>query len=71
MEVITKLHEMGEEDLASRLEQSMRENNVVNAQSDTGTGDSSALPLGLGPLPPTPDKPTGTKVHLRGKLSDY
>ena len=71
MEMITKLHEMGEEDLASRLEKSMRENSVVNTQSETGTGNSSTPPAGLGPLSPTPDKPTGTKVHLRGKLSDY
>ena len=73
MEMITKLHEMGEEDLASRLEKSMRENSEVSTQSDTGTGKGnlSTQPAGLGPLSSTPDQPTGTKVHLRGKLSDY
>jgi tetratricopeptide (TPR) repeat protein len=71
MEMITKLHDMGEDDLASRLEKSLREDNVVNTEPDTGAGNTPAQPAGLGPLAPTPDQPTGTKVHLRGKLSDY
>ena len=71
MEIITKLHEMGEEDLASRLENALRENKAVNAQADNGTGNASGMPVGLGPLTPTLDKPTGTKVRLHGKLSDY
>ena len=33
-------------------------------------GPSAPSP-GLGPLSPTEDKPTGIKVHLSGKLSDY
>jgi tetratricopeptide (TPR) repeat protein len=70
MDMITKLHEMGEDDLASRLENSMRENAQVNTQTDAGTSNPSS-PRGLGPLPTTPDKPTGMQVHLRGKLSDY
>ena len=73
MEMITKLHGMGEEDLASRLEKSMRENKRVNAQvePDAGSNPSSAKPAGLAPLDPTPDKPTGMQARLRGKLSDY
>jgi len=72
IEMITKLHEMGEEDMAARLEKSMRENSVVNAEPDNGlSSNPAATPAGLGPLSPTPDKPTGTKVHLRGKLSDF
>jgi tetratricopeptide (TPR) repeat protein len=70
LDMITKLHELGEEDLASRLEQSMRDNTVVNAQPDADSGTPSQPP-GLGPLAPTEDKPTGIKVHLSGKLSDY
>jgi len=73
MDMITKLHELGEEDLASRLETNMRENTEVNTQADAdaaATGQPSQ-PAGLGPLTPTTDKPTGMQVHLRGKLSDY
>ena len=71
LDMITKLHGLGEEDLASRLEQSMRDNSEVNIQPDTGNTGPSAPPAGLGPLTPTADKPTGIQVHLRGKLSDY
>jgi tetratricopeptide (TPR) repeat protein len=71
MDMITKLHELGEDELASRLEKSMRENSQVNTQTDTEAGSPSSPPAGLGPLSPTPDKPTGIQVHLRGKLSDY
>jgi tetratricopeptide (TPR) repeat protein len=71
MEMITKLHEMGEDDLASRLETTMRENKRVNTQADSNSADASSPPAGLGPLSPTPDKPTGMQVRLRGKLSDY
>jgi tetratricopeptide (TPR) repeat protein len=69
MEVITKLHEMGQNDFAKRLEDSMRENPYVNANNGLGGGDSQ--PAGTGPLATTPDKPTGMQVRLRGKLSDY
>jgi tetratricopeptide (TPR) repeat protein len=69
MEMITQLHEMGEEDLAGRLEQSMRDNAEVSTQADSRT--PSGTPAGLGPLPETADTPTGTQVRLRGKLSDY
>jgi tetratricopeptide (TPR) repeat protein len=73
MEMITKLHELGEEDLASRLEENMRNNSRVNTDTDANAanGNTSSQPTGLGPLPTTPDKPTGMKVHLRGNLSDY
>lgn len=74
LEIITKLHQMGEEDLASRLEASMRDNAHVNTQSDADNNPSenaSSAPAGLGPLDPTPDKPTGMQARLRGKLSDY
>ncbi len=70
MEMITKLHEMGQEDLASRLEKSMRDNAQVNTQASSDTVNA-AQSNGLGPLSPTPDKPTGMQVRLRGKLSDY
>jgi len=70
MEMITKLHEMGQDDLASRLEGTMRDNNWVNTQTNSGSNASSSHP-GIGPLSPTPDKPTGMQVRLRGKLSDY
>lgn len=71
IDMITKLRELGEEDLASRLEQSMRENSVVNTQADSASANTPAVPAGLGPLEPTSDKPTGIQVHLRGRLSDY
>lgn len=72
MDMITKLHSLGEDELAERLEKSMRENSEVNAEtSNPGGSTSSSKPVGFGPLSPTPDKPTGTQVHLRGKLSDY
>ncbi len=72
LDMITKLRDMGQDDLASRLETSMRE----NADVDTGTdsqagGNASSQAAGLGPLSPTPDKPTGMQARLRGKLSDY
>jgi tetratricopeptide (TPR) repeat protein len=70
MDMITKLHDMGEDDLASRLEKSMREDAQVNTQADADAGNP-ATQRGLGPLPPTSDQPTGMKVRLRGKLSDY
>jgi tetratricopeptide (TPR) repeat protein len=75
MEMITKLHDLGEEDLASRLEDSMRENKLVDADTDSNSAgnpsSSGGQPAGLGPLTPTSDQPTGIQVHLRGKLSDY
>ncbi|MBF0571681.1 MAG: tetratricopeptide repeat protein [Candidatus Omnitrophica bacterium] len=71
MEMITKLHDMGEDELASRLEKSLRENKKVNTDTDAAAFNPSSQPVGLGPLSPTPDKPTGTQVRLRGKLSDY
>ena len=71
MEMITKLHDLGEDDLASRLEKSMRENTKVNTQTDPDTANPTSTPAGLGPLDPTPDKPIGTQVRLRGKLADY
>lgn len=74
MEMITKLHDLKEDDLASRLEQSLRDNARVDSgtDEDTSTNQSTGQPpAGLGPLEPTPDQPTGTKVRLRGKLSDY
>ena len=63
MDMITKLHDMGEDDLASRLEKSLRDNGRVNAQADAPPPDGSApvaqpaQPAGLGPISPTPDKP--------------
>jgi len=72
MDIITKLREMGQEDLAARLEQSLRDNARVDAQTDADNGGNPSSPsAGLGPLPSTADKPTGMQVHLRGKLSDY
>jgi len=69
MEMITKLRDMGQDELASRLEKSMRENAQVN--TDTDAQGNPAQPAGLGPLAPTADKPTGMQARLRGKLSDY
>jgi tetratricopeptide (TPR) repeat protein len=71
MEMITKLHELGQDDLAARLEKSMRDNTEVNTEGDSNGANSSSQPAGLGPLATTPDKPTGMQVRLRGKLSDY
>jgi tetratricopeptide (TPR) repeat protein len=72
MEMITKLHDLGQEDLASRLEQSMRDNSKVNVDTDTNAADNtSSQPAGLGPLPATSDQPAGMQARLRGKLSDY
>jgi len=72
MDMITKLNEMGENDMASRLEKSLRDNTQVDSTpTDSGLGNPASKPAGLGPLAPTPDQPTGTKVRLRGKLSDY
>ncbi len=73
LEMITKLHVMGQEDLATRLEDSLRNNTHVNTEADANAGGGSppSQPAGLGPLPATADKPTGMQVRLRGKLSDY
>jgi len=73
MEIITKLRDFGQEELAARLEKSMQENNDVNAQTDLDTSNSSSSSPapGLGPVTPTSDKPTGMQARLRGKLSDY
>jgi tetratricopeptide (TPR) repeat protein len=74
MEMITKLHDLGEEDLASRLEQSMRDNSLVDADTDSNTASntpSGQPPAGLGQLTPTTDQPAGIQARLRGKLSDY
>jgi len=71
LDMITKLHDMGQEELATRLEQSMRDNSWVDAQADPSSAANPSQAAGLGPLPATPDQPTGTQVHLRGKLSDY
>jgi tetratricopeptide (TPR) repeat protein len=70
MEMITKLHEMGQDDLASRLEQSMRDNARVNTNDDSDSAAPSPQ-AGLGPLTPTADQPAGMQARLRGKLSDY
>lgn len=74
MEMITKLHELGEEDMASRLEKSMREDTNVNTEANSDANNTEAQPSqprGLGPLASTPDQPTGMQARLRGKLSDY
>ena len=71
MEMITQLHEMGKDDMAERLEKSMRENTHVNTQTDADGTSNPSQPAGLGPLEPTPDQPTGMQARLRGKLSDY
>ena len=70
LEMITKLHSMGQEDLASRLEASMRRDIRVNTEP-AGVNDASPKQPGVGPVAPTPDKPTGMQTRLRGKLSDY
>ncbi len=70
MDMITKLHDMGQNDLADRLEKSMREHADVDAQTQAN-GNPSAPSAGMGPLSPTPNKPTGMQARLRGKLSDY
>src|SRR5208282_2762476 len=49
MDMITKLHDMGEEDMATRLEKSMRDNTLVDDQSDNGINNQPAQPVGLGP----------------------
>jgi len=71
MEMITKLHGMKEDDLASRLEKSLRENKEVNAPQSSRPVNPSSPSAGLGPLDATPDKPTGMQVRLPGKLPDY
>ena len=71
MEMITKLYDLHEDDMAGRLEKSLRENKTVNSDTDAQNANPSTQPAGLGPLEPTNDKPTGMKVRLSGKLSDY
>jgi len=73
MEMITKLHDLGQEELASRLEQSLRDNSQVNDQTDSNAASNSPTgqPAGLGPIPATSDQPSGMQARLRGKLSDY
>jgi tetratricopeptide (TPR) repeat protein len=72
MDMITKLRDMKQEDLASRLEKSLQDNKLVDADPSPDTKNSGPQqPAGLGPLSPTPDQPTGTQVRLRGKLADY
>ena len=70
MDMITKLRQLGQEDLALRLETSMREHSDVDAQTDADNG-AAGQQAALGPVSPTPDKPTGMQARLRGKLSDY
>ena len=72
MDMITKLHDLKADDLASQLEDTLRQNLWVNAQSDPKTSvNEASANKGLGPVDPTPDKPTGMPARLRGKLSDY
>jgi len=71
LEMITQLRLLGQEKLAVQLEQSMRENAYVNTDAGAQDVNQSSQHPGLGPLPATVDAPTGTQVHLRGKLSDY
>ena len=53
MEMITKLHELGEEDLASRLEDSMRNNARVNTESSTDASGNPQPPQpASAPYPP-------------------
>lgn len=71
LDMITKLRELGQDEMASRLEKTMDEHSNVNTQGDAGALGGSSTPGGLGPISPTPDQPTGTKVRLRGKLADF
>ncbi|MBF0505003.1 MAG: tetratricopeptide repeat protein [Candidatus Omnitrophica bacterium] len=70
MDMITKLHNLKADDLASKLEDSMRQNGLVNTEPQVHT-DSPEQKPGLGPLDSTPNRPTGIQARLRGKLSDY
>ena len=71
MDMVTRLYDMQQDDFASRLENSLRENAKVDTQSEADVSNLVTRPPGLGPLTPTSDQPTGTQVRLRGKLSDY
>jgi len=72
IDMITKLHELQADDLATRLEDSLRNNAQVNTDTESSlTNLPGREPPGMGPLPVTPNEPTGTRVRLRGKLSDY
>ena len=72
MDVITKLRDMDQEDLAQKLESAMREKRIVvlelpqeQPQSDpSDTGSVQPAPSAAGPL-----QPIGVKVRLRDKLS--
>jgi tetratricopeptide (TPR) repeat protein len=72
MDMITKLHDLKADDLASQLENTLRQNQWVNTQPDANAVvNETPANQGLGPVDPTPDKPTGMQARLRGKLSDY
>lgn len=72
LDMITQLRSLKAEDLASQLEASMRKDPWINTpQMDTSVNNNAPSNPGLGPVDPTPDKPTGMQARLRGKLSDY
>lgn len=68
IDIITKLHNMGQEDFAKRLEQMVRENQRVALQVQD-EGDVQSETTDLEKPVNTPPTQTGVKVRLREKLS--
>ena len=71
MDVITKLRDMKQEDLAVKLENAMREKRIVvldTLQEQPQSGPSDAAPAQPAPSA-GPAQPAGVKVRLRDKLS--
>lgn len=68
IDIITKLHNMGQEDFAKRLEQMVRENQRVALQQPDEGDDQSEASEASKPAY-TPPTQTGIKVRLREKLS--
>jgi tetratricopeptide (TPR) repeat protein len=67
LDVITQLKSMGQDDYASRLEKSVRENRkvVIDEPSDNSEEDQNK-----DTFEKTSDVPKGVKVRLRGKLDE-
>ena len=70
LEMITQLHKMGEEDLAGRLEKTVRENPKVAVQQNADEEQPAPPQESASQAPFSPRAETGVKVRLRGKLSE-
>ena len=71
LEVITQLKDMGQKDLAEKLEKSVRENRKITInESDDSSEDQDNPNEDKNVFEKTSDTPKGIKVRLRGKLDN-